>query len=82
MLSPLILLMFWRRMISALVYYSFMVELFVCDSSRGTRNVFHLLFVNNTLLFCETDLNQIKTMKALLLYFEKVYGLKVKFDRS
>lgn len=41
--------------------------------------VFHLLFANDALLFCEADLNQIKALKALLHYFEAVSGLKVNF---
>ncbi|XP_041002875.1 uncharacterized protein LOC121248468 [Juglans microcarpa x Juglans regia] len=48
----------------------------------GSINISHLLFADDTLIFCEADNNQIRVLKALLLCFEAVSGLKVNLDKS
>lgn len=67
------------KMISTLVHHDFMLGLLVGDPNIGTLYVSQL---DDTHLFCEVDQNQIKALKALLLYFEAASSLKVNFDKS
>lgn len=39
-------------------------------SYNGMTNVSHILFVDDTLLFCDVDSGQVQTLRALLLCFE------------
>ena len=53
----------------------------------GTREqdqveVSHLLFADDTLVFCGADASQINDMGALLVCFEVVSGLKVNLTKS
>ncbi len=42
----------------------------------------NLLFANDSLIFCDTDLDQIGYLKCTLLYFEAISGLKVNVGKS
>lgn len=42
----------------------------------------HLQFADDTLLFCYAKVEQVWNMKAILLCFEAVFGLKVSFFKS
>ena len=42
----------------------------------------HLLFADDTLVFCGADASQINYMGALLVCFKAVYGLKVNLTKS
>ena len=37
----------------------------------------HLLFADDTLIFCDTDVHQVLHLRYLLTWFEAVLGLKV-----
>jgi hypothetical protein len=51
---------------------------FSVDSSEQARvNVSHLLFADDTLIFCEANASQIRHIGALLVCLEAVAGLKV-----
>jgi hypothetical protein len=52
-------------------------------SSEPNRvNVSHLLFADDTLVFCEANESQIRHVGALLVCFEAVAGLKVNLSKS
>ena len=39
----------------------------------------HLQFADDTLIFCETNEDQVKNVKAILICYEAVSGLKINF---
>ena len=44
--------------------------------------VSHLLFVDDTLIFCDDDLDQVLFLRMLLIWFEAVSGLKINLGKS
>lgn len=44
--------------------------------------VSHLQFADDTLIFCKAIVDQVRDVKAILLFFEAVSGLKVNFFKS
>ena len=48
----------------------------------GGECVTHLLFVDDTILFCDADVEQIFYIRLLLLSFQAVTGLKVNVHKS
>ena len=48
----------------------------------GGESVSHLLFANDTILFCDADVEQILHIQFLLLSFQAVTGLKVNVHKS
>lgn len=85
LLSPLLFVVVMEglgRMISALTHNGFMEGFSVGTPDRGIINISHLLFADDTLVFCEPDQNPVHALKALLLCIEPVSGLEVNFDKS
>lgn len=50
-------------------------------NGSGNPIISHLLFVDDTLVFCKADNSHIQTLRALLLCFEAVSGLKVNLGK-
>ena len=44
--------------------------------------VSHLLFADDTLIFCKADLDQILILRMILIWFEAVSGLKINLGKS
>lgn len=44
--------------------------------------VSHILYADNTLVFCDADPTQVGYVRCVLLYFEVVSGLKVNLEKS
>ncbi len=42
----------------------------------------HLLFANDTLLFCDADLHQLASLCLAFTWFEAIYGLKINLGKS
>ena len=42
----------------------------------------HLLYVDDTLLFCEVDNDQLKFISWILMWFEATLGLKINLNKS
>ena len=42
----------------------------------------HLLFADDTLVFCEPSIDQVCYLSWLLMWFEAMLGLKVNLDKS
>ena len=44
--------------------------------------VSHLLFVDDTLIFCDANIDQMLILRMVLIWFEAVSGLKVNWGKS
>ena len=42
----------------------------------------HLLFANDTLIFCDADLEQVLFLSMILIWFEAVSSLKINLGKS
>jgi hypothetical protein len=72
----------FSRMIGA-IYSRGLISGFAVGSRDHDRvEVSHLLFADDTLVFCSADDSQISYMGALLVCFEAVSGLKVNLTKS
>jgi hypothetical protein len=54
----------------------------VGSSSNGVINISHLLFADDTLVFCGASPEHLLYLRMLLLSFEAVSGLKINLDKS
>jgi hypothetical protein len=72
----------FSRMISA-IYSRGLISGFSVGTREHDRvEVSHLLFADDTLVFCGVDASQISYMGALLVCFEAVFGFKVNLTKS
>ena len=55
---------------------------FVGSTPSTSMMVSHLLFVDDTLIFCDVNPNQLITLREILTRFEKVSGLKTNLGKS
>jgi len=54
----------------------------VGDLEGRSLVVSHLLFADNTLLFCDADLDQNLILRMVLIWFEAASGLKINLGKS
>ena len=84
-LSPLLFLVMmevFSRMLKR-VKDAGLIRGFQAVGSRGVgESVSHLLFADDTILFCDADVEQILHVRMLLLCFQAVTGLKVNASKS
>ncbi|XP_042940888.1 uncharacterized protein LOC122275743 isoform X2 [Carya illinoinensis] len=79
-LSPLLFVVVMEglgRMMSALSRNGLVGGFSVGTQARGITNISHILFADDTLILCDADQSQVRTLKAMLLCFEAVSRLKV-----
>ncbi|CAL1375538.1 unnamed protein product [Linum trigynum] len=55
---------------------------FSMDESRGGAGVTHLLFANDSHIFCDASADQVLNILATLVCFQTVTGLKINLDKS
>ncbi|KAF5473466.1 hypothetical protein F2P56_010075, partial [Juglans regia] len=60
----------------------FIADFLVGNNSNGVTSISHLLFADDTLIFCDADCGQIQALRAVLLCFETVLGLKMNLGKS
>ena len=70
------------RMITATIDNGLLLGFTVGSRSSETTIISHLLFADDTLVFCGANTEHISSLRALLVCFEVVYGLKVNMAKS
>ena len=51
-------------------------------NARGGFHISHLLFADNTILFCDASREQLLYIRMVLIFFEYITGLKVNVGKS
>jgi hypothetical protein len=72
----------FSRMLGAFTDRGLISGFLVGTSGQDRVTVSHLLFVDDTLVFCGANARQIRHLGALLVCFEAVAGLKVNLSKS
>jgi hypothetical protein len=70
------------KMISALVDGGLLSGFMVGSRSGGAINISHLLFADDTLIFCEANPDHLRNLRSLFLCFEAVFGLRINLAKS
>ena len=85
LLSPtlfLIMMEVFSRMLRRVEGAGLICDFKIEGRRGGGECVSHLLFVDDTILFCDADVEQILHIRLLLLCFKAVIGLKVNVHKS
>jgi hypothetical protein len=72
----------FNRMISATTHQGSLSGFVVGSRPFETVNISHLLFEDDTSVFCGANVDHIFSQKALLVWFEAISGLKVNMTKS
>jgi len=70
------------RMIYAMVKRGLLSGFSVGPLNVGAFNISHLLFVDDTLIFCGTSPDHLQNLRCLFLCFEVVLGLRINLAKS
>jgi hypothetical protein len=84
-LSPLLFVVVmevFSRMMNVAVERELLTGFSVGSRPSEAMEVTHLLFVDDTLIFCEPTVEQIQNLRCLLLCFEAASGLKINLSNS
>jgi hypothetical protein len=69
-------------MVSAIVNKGFLSGFFAGSRHSGVVNISHLLFVDDSLVFCGAIPDHLRNLRALFLSYEVVSGLKINLAKS
>ncbi|XP_023916416.1 uncharacterized protein LOC112028013 [Quercus suber] len=84
-LSPLLFILVMEalgRMLDKAVHDGHMSGFCVGREEGISLAVSHLLFADDTLIFCSADLDQVLFLRIILIWFEAVSGLKINLGKS
>jgi hypothetical protein len=59
----------------------FNVEGGVEGGSGGSLNISHLLFADDTFIFCYENMENVCALRCVLLWFEAIMGLRVNLNK-
>lgn len=83
--SPLLFLFVMdalSKMIGRLVEDGFLQSFSMGNIGNGLVDISHLLFVDDTLIFCNANIGHIQALRAVLLCFKAVSGLRINLSKS
>ena len=84
-MSPLLFVLVMeapRRMLDKAFHDGHMSSFGVGHLEGRSLAMSHLLFANDTLIFCDADLDQVLFLYMILIWFEAVFGLKINLGKS
>ena len=84
LLSPLLFVLVMEalgRMLDKAVHEGCLSGFSVGNSEGRSLALSHLLFADDTLIFCDADLDQILILRMILIWFEVVSGLKINLGK-
>ena len=84
-LSPLLFLLVMEvlsRLLKKTENGGFLCGFEVGSHRQGGVHISHLLFVDDTILFCDASREQLLYIRMVLIYFEAIMGLKVNVGKS
>ncbi|XP_050277754.1 uncharacterized protein LOC126719217 [Quercus robur] len=84
-LSPLLFVLVMEvlgRMLDKAIHDGHMSGFDVGHLEGRSLEVSHLLFADDTLIFCDADLDQVLFLRMILIWFEVVSGLKINLGKS
>jgi len=84
-ITPLLFLLImevFTRMVNLAATAGLISGFFVGRLNESTTNVFHLLFADDTIVFCDNDCEQIVNLRGILIWFEAVSGPRVNLSKS
>ena len=84
-LSPFLFLLFMKilsRMLKRVEEEGFIKGFSVGADGLGGLSISHLLYADDSILICDTDMEQLMHIRLVLTCFEAVTGLKVNMSKS
>jgi len=70
------------KLFSVTVQRDFLSGFSIGSGSNGVINISHLLFADDTLVFCRANPDHLHYLRMLFVSFEAVSGLKINLDKS
>ena len=69
-------------MLDKAVHDGYMLGFGVGHLEGRSLEVSHLLFADDTLIFCDADLDRVLFLHMILIWFEAAFGLKINLGKS
>jgi hypothetical protein len=70
------------KLFTVAIYRGFLSGFSVGSGSNGMLNISHLLFADDTFVFCGANLDHLRFLRVVFLYFDAVLGLKINLAKS
>lgn len=84
-ISPLLFLLVmevFTRMVNSAATVGLISGFFVGRLNDSASDVSHLLFDDDTIIFCDNDCEQIVNLRDIVIWFEVAFGIRVNLSKS